>query len=383
MDEKSIRVTGILIGDLKRQPGPRTKYGDFFDAIDCRFTLVETYNASLPAPSRWLNALMAFHWDQKCWREQFYKNPWAFRMRSRRVARHLRSVEADIALQIGTLFDAKWKQLSLPSIIYTDYTAHLSAQHPDTGRSPLTRTQLAQWLALEHQAYQRADHICTRSLLVRDSLVSDYNIDPDKVTVIGGGLNLPELPTMEMRSKKGMTALFIGKDCYRKGGDQLLKAFAQVRHSLPEARLLLVTGDDIPPQLPLENVEIIPSTWDRETITALYQRADVFVLPSRLETWGDVLIEAMAYGLPCIGVTGEAMGEIIEPGVTGMVVAPDDAELADALITLLRDEGLRHKMGQAGRGRVEAAFTWNHVVEQLAAIIEKTLASSTKERGSQ
>ena len=179
---------------------------------------------------------------------------------------------------------------------------------------------------------------------------------------------LPKL-TPKTNSKEP-TILFIGKDFYRKGGDLVLRAFAQCRLQVPEARLLFLTGDRIPSDLPLEGVEIINPTWERSVIKALYRRADLFVLPSRLETWGDVLLEAMAYGLSCISVSGEAMEEIIDDGVTGKIVPPADIDaLTHAMTSLLQDVNLRYQWGQAARRKVETQFTWDHVVDRLAPII--------------
>ena len=147
----------------------------------------------------------------------------------------------------------------------------------------------------------------------------------------------------------------------------LLRAFARVRRSLPDARLLFLTGDSIPSFLPLDGVTVIKPTWDRAAIADLYRQADVFVLPSRLETWGDVLLEAMAYRLPCIGVAGQMMDEIITPEVTGLLVPPDDTDgLAAALARLLGDPSLRQAWGEAGRRKLEAEFTWDSVVDRLA-----------------
>lgn len=93
-------------------------------------------------------------------------------------------------------------------------------------------------------------------------------------------------------------------------------------------------------------------------------------MPSRLETWGDVLLEAMAYGLPCIGVTGQSMTEIIRDGETGLLVPPEDvAALSESFIKLLKDGELRNRMGQAGRLLVENEFTWDQVVERLSSMI--------------
>lgn len=376
------RIIGALVGDIVREPGARTKYGLFFEAVAEHFPLVDVYDASLRGMARMVNAMQVVHPNTQRWKERFYQNLPAYRARSRQAADYVRSMQdrADLVLQVGVLFDTCWKGAILPNLIYTDYTMHLSAQKPGLGRSPLTYKQCQAWIELERRAFDRSIHICTRSKRTRDSIVNDYGIAAERVTVIGGGVNFRTLPEIvPVFGPHEPTILFIGKDFYRKGGDVLLRAFSKVQAQIPNARLLLLTGQSIPDNLPLDGVEVIKPTWDRNAIAALYRRADVFVLPSRLETWGDVLLEAMTYGLPCIGVTGEAMDEIIEHGTTGLTVPPDDVDaLAAALILLLSNSSLCVQWGKNARRRVEEEYTWDHVGARLANVIEASTDLSGK-----
>ncbi len=187
-------------------------------------------------------------------------------------------------------------------------------------------------------------------------------------------MNLPQLPEIQPRQPGPPTALFIGKNFYRKGGDLILQAFAHVRKEIPEARLLFLCLETIPSRFSIEGVEIVSPTWARKQISNLYRMADVFVLPSRLETWGDVLFEAMAHALPCVGVAGEAMEEIIENNITGFVVPSNSVDqLSDTLMTLFKSSSLREAMGAAGRKKVEAQFTWHKVVDRLSAVMQTVL----------
>jgi glycosyltransferase involved in cell wall biosynthesis len=370
MTESKPRVAGVLVGNIQNDPGAKTKYSYFFKAVEEQFPLVEVYDASLRGVYRYLNAMRSFYPDLNRWRESFYKNASAFRLRSRLANRHFKRQPqpVDLIIQVGVLFDVRWHNSGPPSLIYTDYTAHLAAQRPTSGRSPFSWQQRQTWLALERNAFVNASHICTRSQLVRHSIIENYGIAPEKVTAVGGGINFAELPPPRAHAPTDSpTILFIGKEMYRKGGDILLKAFAEARQIVPEARLKMVTADPIPHYLSQEGVEIIPATWERSTIADLYHGADVFVLISRLETWGDVLLEAMSYGLPCIGVTGQAMEEIIEHEVTGLIVPPEDtASLAQSLVRLLTDAELRCRWGKAARLKAEKNYQWTDVVQRLS-----------------
>lgn len=379
-DPRSTRILLALVGDIERDIAAHVKYGYFARALAQECGEVQAFDATLRGLARWVNAARVFHPSFHVWRERFWKNIYTFQPRSRRVAQAVRQRKPQLVMQLGTVFDAGLYQSEVPVLIYTDYTARLSARRADAGRSPFTPSQRRRWLEMETAAYGRARHIFVRSQLVLDSLVSEYRLPAEKISIVGGGVNfstLPELPA-QPRFTEEPIALFIGKEFLRKGGDVLLQAFALVRREFPAARLAVVTGERIPAGLPMEGVDLLPPTWERDSLMELYRHSDVFVLPSRLETWGDVLPEAMAFGLPCIGVQSDAMGEIITGAETGLIVPPENPPaLAAALLRLFREPQLRVRMGQAGRRRVEALFTWERVAAAMRPIIEKTISSSS------
>jgi len=382
MRESRPRIVGTMIGDINKGTGASTKYGFFFDAISRCFPLVGVYNANLQGLDRLVNALRAVHPSQRLWRERFHKNIAAFEVRSQRVATYIESIreQVDVALQVGVLFDTCWNGLQIPNVIYTDYTAHLAAQKPASGRSPFDAEQLWRWIELERRSFERAAHICTRSRLVSQSIIHDYGISPERITVVGGGVNFSPLPEpVGHHDEDRPTVLFIGKDFFRKGGDLVLQAFAESRRQVPGARLIFLTNDPIPDQLPTEGVEVIAPTWKRDVIARCYQRASVLVLPSRLETWGDVLLEAMIYGLPCIGVAGQAMQEIIINEETGLLVPPEDVSaLATALTRVLTNPTLRRRWGRRARQRAETEYTWEKVVDRSAEVIKAAASGSLR-----
>ncbi len=86
----------------------------------------------------------------------------------------------------------------------------------------------------------------------------------------------------------------------------------------------------------------------------------------------------MAYGLPCIGTTADAMPEIIQDGVTGYLVPPGESvPLARAIVSLIEQPALAQAMGRAGRERLEHQFLWSHVVEQMAPHLENLAIRGT------
>ncbi len=368
------RLLGLLTGGGGKDPADQTKYGLFFQALARYYQMVGVYDVSLRGFDYAWSVLTNFHPNKRLWKERHYKNLYAFAKRSRNAVRVQDQLlwRADLAIQLGVLFDAHWTSARVPGVIYTDYTARLSAAHACNFRSPLKGKKLMKWLEYESNAYQHAAYIFTRSEFVRQNIIQNYGIPTERVSAVGGGVNFhpfPEPPTRH--AGKSPVLLFIGSEFKRKGGDVLLRAFEIVRHQVPNARLRLLTRDPIPDGFSLKNVEVLPFLWDRAMICRLYAEADVFVLPSRQETWGDVILEAAAYALPSISVAREAMGEVMRDGETGLLIPPEDAgALAAAIITLLENSDLRLRLGRAARIYVQSNFTWEKVVERMNPIIE-------------
>lgn len=369
MKNHRLRVATVLVGDIHRMADMRVKYGALFDTLSRRFDVVDSYDATLRGFPRYWNALWTYHPSISVWKEHFFKNVPAFKFRSRQTKAHLKQFKskADVVLQIGALLNSGCGKECLPLVIYTDNTTRITSRRPESGRLALSHHETERWVSYERELYHGASHIAVRANLVRTSLVNDYGVDGKRISVVGGGVNFSPLPEpVERPLDAPPTVLFIGEEFHRKGGDLLLRAFAQARVHVPNAKLRIVTRGPIPMGYSLENVDVFPSSWDREVIADHYRQADVFVLPSRLETWGDVLLEAMSFAVPCVGVRGQAMEDIIQHEATGLLVDQSQTnDLAGALIRLLSQTAMRKRMGQMARALVEKEFTWDRVVDRL------------------
>jgi glycosyltransferase involved in cell wall biosynthesis len=156
----------------------------------------------------------------------------------------------------------------------------------------------------------------------------------------------------------------VGRERY-KGHDELLAALARLARSGSPARLV-VAGDGgdrarlerLAAELGVAGRTLFAGAVSPATLTALYRRAALFAMPSRLEGFGLVFVEAMAAGAPCVALAGTAPAEIVVDGETGLLVPPDDvAALARALDALLADPERARALGAAGRARYEREYT--------------------------
>ncbi|MCX9084512.1 MAG: glycosyltransferase family 4 protein [Candidatus Methanoperedens sp.] len=247
-----------------------------------------------------------------------------------------------------------------PHFIFEDFTVkQADREYPEWTKFISDKSK---WIKLETETYQKATAIFTVSDHTRNSIINDYNIDESKVITTYNGVNLKELPIFE-KDYSNKTILFVGIEFNRKGGPCLIKAFREVKKEIKDAQLVIVGSN---PKVNMEGVSV-KGYVDYKTILQLYKNASIFSLPSLCEPFGIAFLEAMAYKTPCIGTNVDAMPEIIEDGITGYLVEPDNhKQLAEKLILLLGNEKLMSEMGEAGRKRVETCFTWDTVVQRIS-----------------
>jgi phosphatidylinositol alpha-1,6-mannosyltransferase len=169
-----------------------------------------------------------------------------------------------------------------------------------------------------------------------------------------------------------------------KGHDALLDAWPTVQRRVPDAQLIVVGDGDDAPRLRakamtfgVDRAVVFTGFIDAGIRDALYDRAAVFAMPSRGEGFGLAYLEAMSHGLPCIGSTHDAAGEIVTNGVTGFLVdQTDTAALADRISRLLEDAELRRAMGERGRARVHREFTEAAFAARLLALLDRAMPAS-------
>jgi phosphatidyl-myo-inositol alpha-mannosyltransferase len=199
-------------------------------------------------------------------------------------------------------------------------------------------------------------------------LPGDYRIIPNGVDVarFDGAGELGAIPAL----KDGrLNVLFVGRLDKRKGFAHLLQAFEQVQGSVPAARLIVVGSYSPEEAQPYQRIAEAQQTDVRfvgrvsdEDLARYYHTADVVCFPSiGSESFGIVLLEAMAAGRPVVASNIIGYREVMRHEVEGLFVPPkSDTALAAALIRLLRDEPLRRRLGDAGRVTAQR-YSWDQV----------------------
>ena len=261
---------------------------------------------------------------------------------------------------------------------------------------------------VERTAYANADGVVAVSEAMKADVQALYGVAPERVRVIHNGIDPDEYRPREAPAtlrRLGVNpdvpfVLFVGRITRQKGILYLVRA---IRHLPAGSQVVLCAGAPDTEAIAVEmavavdearrdatgDVVWIAEMLPKEDVIALYSHAAVFVCPSVYEPFGIINLEAMACETPVVASAVGGIPEIVEPGVTGTLVAleaegsgsaePRDPEaisraLAAAIADLLGDDARREAMGKAARARVLERFSWRRIAELTLAFYRDVLA---------
>jgi glycosyltransferase involved in cell wall biosynthesis len=217
-----------------------------------------------------------------------------------------------------------------------------------------------------------ADHILTVSELARQTYL-EAGVPPEKVHALPLGADLDLFaPEPRPAPPADITFLFAGAAIHRKGFDLLLAAFARVTAAVPEARLRLVGPRGDSSHLLERHAETpltVTGPTDQQGLAAELRRADCLVLPSRNDSYGMVVAEALASGVPVLvsGMVGAR--DLVIEGRNGWVVPVEDVDaLAGRMLWCARHPEEVRSLGPECRRSAEAA-TWPAYHRRLADLV--------------
>jgi len=200
---------------------------------------------------------------------------------------------------------------------------------------------------------------------------------PGYYNIIPNGIDLevfsPDVSPIDSYCDGKINILFVGRLEKRKGLDYLLKAYHRAKQEIPESRLIVVgPGTRLRGKYEkqvmrssLEDVIFVGSV-SYEELPRYYRTADIFCSPATgQESFGIVLLEAMAVGKPVIASDIEGYASLITHGVEGLLVPPQDENmLAQALISLMNDKALRQQLGANGIRKAQE-YGWGRIARRV------------------
>ncbi len=252
--------------------------------------------------------------------------------------------------------------------------------HPLALESGIAPARAAALRLSELKALEAASGVVVTSPRTRRTLIDDYRVAPENVTVAEPGTVLPDRPAEG--SGTPPTLLCVGTLSYRKGQDVLVRALAQLTDLSWRCRLVgsdrrepdaagavrhLIAQYDLADRV--EVVGAVPGS----ALAEHYREADLFVLPTRYEGYGMVFAEAMAHGLPIVACpTGAVSGTV--PQSAALFVPPDEPEaLATALRRLMRDEALKQEKAVGAWAAGRQLPGWEDTARRVATALARVL----------
>ena len=341
--------------------------------------------------SHWL--LIPFDVTGVAARVPLYRSNWTVRAgwRARRALAALaRQASLDglfIHTQVPGVLAADWAR-RYPTVVSLDATPVQYDQlgefyHHERGPEWLERLKFR----LNRNLFLAAGQLVAWTAWTKQSLVADYGVAAEKITVIPPGVNPRQWarPEPHTLADGPVRILFVGGDLARKGGDLLLESFRTLRETrffpknLVSVELHLVTKTAVEPEPGLHLYsDIVPND---PRLAQLYHQADVFALP----TFGDclpmVLSEAGAAGLPVVSTQVAGIPEIVAHGESGLLVPPHDGQaLTEALARLVDDTDLRLRMGRRAVEIINERFDAEKNANRLLALIKATIDRNVKRK---
>lgn len=280
-------------------------------------------------------------------------------------------------------------------------TARLSGiPHVWHAREMLVRESPHNFLFGPRSALSLVNHLADRIIAISNAvrLCFEQAGDASKIIVVHNAVDLPALDTLdagdsirrELDIPQGVPVVGeIANITPVKGYEDLVVAGAQVRQSIPNVRFMMVGG--APYASYKKRITMLINDYGlgdcfvftgfRPDVPEIISTLDLLVLPSHYEPFGRALVEAMAAGKPVIGTNVGGIPEIIEDGVTGLLVPPGSPDdLAQAIITILQNPDMARRMGAAGCERAKARFSPERYATEIQKIYKELVGEGKQVR---
>jgi glycogen(starch) synthase len=324
------------------------------------------------------------HWDQSaCFLDEID-----------RISTHtkVKIVEAPIwnITGIATLISGRY---SLITSLQTTLKLSLPSRTDLTENAMTMRNFVEPVVNLEKYLIENSTKILSISKGISEEVELAYNIKIRKERLFISHLGMPDwrglVPRNTNKDNNAVSILFVGRLEKRKGIDVLLKAIPSIVKKFPNAKFNIVGDDSIPNNTSSTYRKEFETTHkslcgtnvffhgkvDESTLRNHYSECDIFVAPSRFESFGLIYVEAMMFGKPVIGCNAGGIPEVVSDNETGLLALPgDEPSLTSALVKLLEHPEHRVLLGTKGRQRYESHFSAQKMAASSAELYQ-SLAS--------
>ena len=298
----------------------------------------------------------------------FLKTPYVFDKIKGATLNRLANQKYIFTFQTQSLFDSSVP--GIPHFVYTDHTHLANLRYRGFNQQNLLAKS---WIECEKRIYQNATLNFTMSSNISKSIVEDYSCKPEKISCVYCGANVQatEDERFDENRFSNKNILFVGVDWQRKGGPVLEEAFKTVLSTYRDATLTIV---GCTPRLNLPNCNVVGRVLLSD-VKKYFMQASIFCLPTTLEPFGIVFLEAMAHRLPVIGSNIGAIPDFISEGKNGYMVEPyNSRQLARRIIELIGSGEKCKAFGEYGHKFFWNRYTWEKTGVRIRENIERFLA---------
>lgn len=280
------------------------------------------------------------------------------------------NIDAIVAVDTDS-YRLDWLRLPAPVATYDDTTFQTMWDHPesDLRGGTFKEASVRGWIRTQKESSRAATVNCVSTSWAKQSFVSDYKIQPERITVVGMGHRPRSVTGLAGRDWRTPKFLFVGIDWRRKNGDAVLRAFRKVRATYPAAELHIVGKHEtiIEPGVADHGLLRREDAAAQRSLDNLYASATAFVLPSRFDPSPIAYLEAASAGLPVVATTEGGAGELL--GDAALVTSPFDGEAILRAMLTLADPAEAARRGAACQA-VASGSTWLNVAKRILAAIE-------------
>lgn len=236
------------------------------------------------------------------------------------------------------------------------------------------------FLRMQKKVVKRLKHIVTVSDASRWDIAEAFGVPEDRIDIVHNGIDTSVFePLPGVAREKNTIMATASADAPLKGLEYLLKALALLATEIPDIRLMVLgklkedgSTEKLLHKLGIEERVQFYSGLTSSEVAELYARCTLAVVPSVYEGFGLPAGEAMACGVPVVSTNGGALPEVV--GDCGVIV-PTRSEnaIAEAIKELLADHSKRAGLGQKGRARIAAHFSWEVAARDMAGVYERVI----------
>ena len=228
-----------------------------------------------------------------------------------------------------------------------------------------------------------ADKVTSVSFNTKKELMHYFSLEENGIRVIGNGVDESFFHPKKVK-EEDLSILYAGRLDYKKGLIELVHSAKEICMIYSDVIYKIVGMGPLYNELrSLIKNEGLHDKFrfyghvDRNTLRELYRESSVFILPSYYEGLPNVILEAMACGLPIVATKVGGIAEVLHHRVNGLLISPgDEKAITDSLDQLLGDDDLRYRMGTISRLEVEKHYTWGSISDQYLQLYEELLDQS-------